>query len=211
MEEVLVGRRTTKLRSKTDKKCEKLLTLVFCLELTVMCGSNPEGDVWPCIEAILVDLKPTTTFVLILNKIKRIKKLSQPAVKALMIEDLQMAQKVASRIFAKLNCQLDVVGLATKALEKIVISHYDIIFIDIQLPDINGLDLAQTLRLAELKDTHIPIIIVTSNPTEELRKHAKSIGCDDFMQKPLTLNSVRDIFLKYIAKNKQNLMNLNAV
>lgn len=121
-------------------------------------------------------------------------------VKALMVEDLQISQLVARQLFARLNCHLDMVQLASRGIEKLSLSAYDIIFIDIQLPDINGLDFVSAVRQAESKGKRIPIIAITSTATEEVKVKAKEVGCDDFIKKPLTFDRLKEILLKYVSQ-----------
>ncbi len=127
-----------------------------------------------------------------------------------MIEDLKIAQIAAINLFAKLSCSIQVVANAAAALEKILLSRYDIIFIDIQLPDINGFELAQTIRNIEKRWTRLPLIAVTANFTEELENKSKNSGFDDFMIKPLTLENVRHILSKHLDKSRSNQGQLGA-
>src|SRR5262245_25616918 len=114
--------------------------------------------------------------------------MKKPAINVLMIEDLHLAQIVALRIFESLKCNIQIVSTAAKALEQILIFHFDIIFIDINLPDLNGLMLVQTMRSLERRGTHIPIVAVTAYNRENLDVDSKQAGFDEFILKPLTLD-----------------------
>lgn len=118
----------------------------------------------------------------------------------LMIEDLKVAQIVAFNLFKELNCKLTIVTTATRALEQILTKHYDIIFIDIQLPDINGFELAETIRHVEKKTVHIPLIAVTANSSEDLGSKSKVFGFDDHLIKPLTIESIRNVLNRYLSR-----------
>jgi CheY-like chemotaxis protein len=124
--------------------------------------------------------------------------MKKPAINVLMVEDLHLAQIVAIRIFESLNCQVHIVSSAAKALEQLLIFHYDIIFIDIQLPDINGLTLAQTMRSLERRGTHMPLIAVTAYKRDDIEESAKNAGFDDFVFKPLTVDVVQSLFKKHL-------------
>lgn len=128
--------------------------------------------------------------------------MNKETIRVLLIEDLQMAQRAAEKSFNQLNCKLDIVALASKAFEKMIEENYDIIFADIQLPDINGLDFVQAVRYSELDGHRIPIVAVTSSPTEELKRKAKHHGCDDFIGKPLDIESVKSLLNKHLTTNK---------
>jgi CheY-like chemotaxis protein len=125
------------------------------------------------------------------------------AINVLMIEDSPFAQRTATKLFAQLNCQLHTVPLATQGLEQLLVGDYDIIFIDILLPDVDGLLLVDTIRqLLGQRAKSIPLIAVTASPSAELKAKAEAVGCNDFLSKPLTIDSVRGILLKYLDQEK---------
>ncbi len=120
----------------------------------------------------------------------------------LMVEDLEIAQISALNLFKQLNCNLHIVSTAVQALDQVIRTHHDIIFIDIQLPDINGFELALTIRNIERRWTRIPLIAVTANFNEELEVNTKNAGFDYFLLKPLSIESVRHVLQKYIHSSK---------
>jgi CheY-like chemotaxis protein len=125
----------------------------------------------------------------------------------LIVEDLKIAQLAALSLFKKFNCKVHIAGSASKAFEQIFTRHFDIIFIDIQLPDIDGFEIAQTLRIIQRR-TRIPLIAVTANSSPNLAAKSNTFGFDDYMLKPLTVEAIRHILYKHL--NKLNLDNLNA-
>jgi CheY-like chemotaxis protein len=129
--------------------------------------------------------------------------MNMAAVNVLMIEDSPFAQRTATKIFTQLNCQIHIVPLATQGLEQLLAGEYDIIFIDILLPDVDGLILADTIRhLINQRAKNIPLIAVTASPLAELKIKAEAVGCNDFLSKPLTIDSVRGILLKHLNQDK---------
>lgn len=128
------------------------------------------------------------------------------SIHVLMIEDMQIAQMVAIKLFEQLNCKLKVVSTATQGFEEILQGDYDIIFIDIQLPNIDGLSLAKVIREIEIQSKPISVIAVTAHFSDEIAMKAKDAGCDDFLEKPLNLESVREVLLKHLPKTKIGLL-----
>jgi two-component system, OmpR family, aerobic respiration control sensor histidine kinase ArcB len=118
----------------------------------------------------------------------------------LIIEDLQMAQKMAVNIFTQLDCYITVVPNGAGALDLIINHQFDIVFLDIELPDINGFDITATVRSLESLNRHIPIVAVTANYFENFEIKCQSAGFNDFMMKPLTVDAVRHMLEKYLSK-----------
>lgn len=105
-------------------------------------------------------------------------------VKVLMVEDHKLAQITARGLLEQINCEVDMVEDAKTALERMD-KHYDIIYLDIGLPDMDGVDLGKEIRHTELnKET--PIIAVTAHGTEECSKKALHIGFREFITKPMS-------------------------
>jgi two-component system, sensor histidine kinase and response regulator len=75
------------------------------------------------------------------------------------------------------------------------------------LPDINGFELAQTIRNMEKRWHRVPLIAVTANAFEGLSEKTKQAGFDDYLFKPLNIEAIRHIFLKYLSKAKRSLLN----
>lgn len=128
----------------------------------------------------------------------------------LMIEDVKIAQVAAFNLFKELHYQLHIVTNGVKALEQVLVKHYDIIFVDLQLPDINGFELAKTIRNIERRFPRVPLIAVTANSEQELRTKSKNAGFDDYLLKPLTIESVRHVMFKHLNKSKLNINGENA-
>lgn len=129
--------------------------------------------------------------------------MSSDALKVLVVEDLKAAQLVAYSIFKTLGCYVSVASTAMRGFETLMSQHFDIIFLDIQLPDINGFNFAERLRSLERK-SHTPLIAVTANSSEGFAEETKRYGFNDYLLKPLTLESVRHILFKNLPPDKQN-------
>lgn len=143
------------------------------------------------------------------TKLMRCKVATNQNIHVLVIEDLNLAQITALHLFKKLKCQVHIVAEATRALELILKIPYDIIFIDIQLPDMNGFELASTIRGIEKRHHHLPLIAVTANSYEELGDRSKEAGFSDYLIKPLTIENIRHMLLKHLNKAKRQKISPN--
>jgi CheY-like chemotaxis protein len=83
-------------------------------------------------------------------------------------------------------------------------NHYDIIFMDCQMPELDGFDAAAKIRSMELSTEHTYIIALTSYATMEDVEKCKQSGMDDFISKPIHLDQVLQI-LKTVLVAKSNL------
>jgi two-component system aerobic respiration control sensor histidine kinase ArcB len=123
---------------------------------------------------------------------------TQKQIKVLLIEDMQLAQKAAANVFTKLNCYFQIVPIAVQGLEEILKEDFDIIFVDLQLPDMNGFALAKVIRQLET-GKRTPLIVLTShNLTDGVTEEARTAGFDDCLQKPLTVVMAQEMLLKHL-------------
>lgn len=105
----------------------------------------------------------------------------------LLVEDNELNQKFALAVLRKLGYQVDVAENGCVGLEKFKSNTYDIILMDIQMPEMNGIEATIAIRQIEaLEGTgkHIPIIAVTAFTMENDRKNCFEAGMDDFLAKP---------------------------
>lgn len=116
--------------------------------------------------------------------------------KILLVEDNQMISKICSELLMtleELNCEVDIAESGTKALNLINDTVYDLILMDIGLPDMSGYELAQYLRSHNV-DT--PIVAVTGHSHPLDYEKAKKMGMNDMIIKPLSI-TVMKTFTKY--------------
>jgi CheY-like chemotaxis protein len=127
--------------------------------------------------------------------------------KVLLVEDLKVAQVAAYNILKQLGVSFEITTTAASALDRVLKANPNLIFVDIQLPDLNGFELTETIRSLERKDTRIPIVALTANFTEDLEERCRKSGIDDFLLKPITVESVRYILKKNFPKFSTDLYN----
>ncbi len=115
--------------------------------------------------------------------------------KVLLAEDNPMNQAYMKLIFKKMNCTYDIAVDGAEAVEKALQETYDVILMDIQMPKIDGHDVARMIRKEEanrrraLEGTSphpVSIIALTANDTPEDRMQAQLAGMDGFLAKPFT-------------------------
>ena len=111
--------------------------------------------------------------------------------RALVVEDNPVNLKMIVRTLKKLGIESDEAKDGREALEMYIKdSSYDVIFMDIQMPIMNGVDATKAILKYEKqkKLTHTPIIAVTTNALKGDRERYLSIGMDEYIAKPIDLN-----------------------
>jgi CheY-like chemotaxis protein len=113
----------------------------------------------------------------------------EPAgLRVLVAEDNAVNRNVLLRMLAKLGCEADAVGTGREAVEAASRVRYDLILMDVQMPEMDGFEATQHIRRAEAGGVdHVPIFGVTAHVMEEDRKRCLAAGMDEFLAKPVKL------------------------
>ena len=82
---------------------------------------------------------------------------------------------------------------ARTGLKMIDEGDFDLIFMDLRMPDMNGLTAIRQLRSGVNRRDHIPIVVVTADPSEGVKAMCRSAGADDFLEKPISIERLFDI------------------
>ena len=124
------------------------------------------------------------------------------AVRVLVVEDNLANQLVARRLLEHLGCDIDIVGDGYQALERIVANRYDLVFMDCQMPDLDGLSATRLIRRREAESqatTRLPVIAMTANVLDRDREQCLAAGMDDFLPKPLSIAAMQAILDKWLS------------
>jgi CheY-like chemotaxis protein len=120
-------------------------------------------------------------------------------IKILLAEDNLVNQKVALRVLKHLGYQADVVTNGLEVIQAIANKPYDLILMDIQMPDMDGLEATEYIRQQELATESLPIAIVaiTANATHDDQYICRKAGMNDYISKPIQIEKLKDILQKY--------------
>lgn len=119
------------------------------------------------------------------------------AISVLLVEDNPVNQRVATRILEKLGCTVDLAEDGTKALEMFH-HNYDVILMDCQMPIMDGFEATRNIRAKEaLLGGKNLIIALTANTIEGDKRKCIEAGMDDFIPKPVTMNTLQELLGKY--------------
>ncbi len=120
--------------------------------------------------------------------------------KALIVEDNAINQRVLQSMLVKLQLQADVADNGEKALEILRSSResYQLIFMDCQMPVMDGFEATRMIRASELAVRHCPIIAVTANAMTGDEQRCREAGMNDYLSKPISMEQVRTMVQKWL-------------
>ncbi|MBR4153702.1 MAG: response regulator [Selenomonadaceae bacterium] len=126
-----------------------------------------------------------------------------PDVNILVVDDNEMNLFVAVNLLKANRVKVDTALSGAICLEKIVEHHYDLIFLDQMMPDMDGIE---TLKAARAMDNNLnkdaPIIALTANAVSGAREKLIREGFDDYLSKPIDARLMEQMMMKYLPKEK---------
>ena len=123
----------------------------------------------------------------------------QLSARVLVVEDNIVNQKMAVRMLDKMGCRVDVAANGSEAMEKIETSTYDLIFMDCQMPEMDGYETTAAIRRRPNGLKHIPIIAMTAHAMQGDREKCLQAGMDDYISKPIRKESLTEMVRKWTA------------
>jgi CheY-like chemotaxis protein len=115
----------------------------------------------------------------------------------LLAEDNPVNQKVASRILERMGYRVDVVADGLEALAAVDAIDYDLILMDVQMPEMDGLEATRRIRELPPKSGRRPrITAMTASAMESDRQAAMGAGMDDFVGKPVRVEELQDAVIR---------------
>jgi len=122
-------------------------------------------------------------------------------VKILLVEDNLMNQKVVIFNLKRLNCEITPVGNGKLALEAYMSNTYDLILMDIMLPEMNGYEITIEIRKQEKEnkiEKPVPIVALTANTYDNDKEKCFKVGMNDYLAKPFTAQQLVEMVQKYL-------------
>ena len=114
---------------------------------------------------------------------------------ALVVDDAEVNRELVQRMLELKGFTVDTAAGGREALERLRVRHYDVVLLDVTMPDISGLDVVRTLR-AQPRDpawatpAAVPVLAITANTSAADRERARAAGMDDVLAKPIALEDL---------------------
>jgi PAS domain S-box-containing protein len=123
-------------------------------------------------------------------------------VRILVVEDNPANLQVVQTVLQALGYQPDFAETGQAGIEMAEANGYDLILLDVQLPDIDGWAVARHLR-QYVRDKQLTIVAITASVSPDDRQRCFDSGMDDFVMKPFKISTLKDVILKY-ARNRED-------
>jgi len=121
----------------------------------------------------------------------------------LLAEDNLINQKLARRLLEKLGHRVTLVENGVQAVAAVEKSDYDLVLMDVQMPEMGGFEATAKIRQLEQKlRKHTPIIAMTAHALQGDRENCINAGMDDYMSKPINIKQLKLTLDKYIGEGK---------
>jgi len=146
------------------------------------------------IYSILKDIFPgIKEFLVLSNMVNKIR----PGLNILVAEDNILNQRINQNVFKHLGYEVTIVSNGTEILEHMKSRKFDIIFMDLVMPVMDGI---ATIGEIRKKDKKIPVIAITGVDEEYRKKEALAAGINELIVKPLKVDTVKQILIKWFSE-----------
>ncbi|MBF0296343.1 MAG: response regulator [Magnetococcales bacterium] len=123
-----------------------------------------------------------------------------PNPRILLVDDTEDNRLVVQAFLEGAPCRLQEASSGSEALQLFALSEFDLVLMDVMMPDMDGLETTRQLRVKEasLGRRRIPVIALTGNAMQSDREQTKAAGCDFHLAKPLRRDELLDVLDRYL-------------
>jgi PAS domain S-box-containing protein len=121
--------------------------------------------------------------------------------RVLIAEDNIVNQKVAARMLERLGFQTEVVANGREAVEAVAKREYTFVFMDCQMPEMDGFEATSAIRRNEDKRSPAKIIAMTANAMEGDRERCLLAGMDDYVSKPVKIQDLEALLSRFFERS----------
>jgi signal transduction histidine kinase/CheY-like chemotaxis protein len=117
----------------------------------------------------------------------------QPRLRILVAEDNRTNQKVATRMLERMGHVADVAGNGIEAIEALRKVNYDVVLMDVQMPEMDGLEATRRIRNGGVINPQVPIVAMTAHAMKGDREQCLEVGMNDYVSKPIDVTALRKV------------------
>lgn len=129
---------------------------------------------------------------------KTLQDMQKFSARVLLVEDNDVNQKVAIRMMNYMGLTVDVASDGIQAIKMANQFAYDIIFMDLQMPRMDGYEAAKRIRTQENINNKTPIVALTANAFFDVKEQCLQVGMNDFLAKPYKKSSLINILNRWL-------------
>jgi CheY-like chemotaxis protein/HPt (histidine-containing phosphotransfer) domain-containing protein len=122
--------------------------------------------------------------------------------RVLLAEDNPVNQQVAAAILERLGLRVDVAGNGKEALEQLALLPYDLVFMDCEMPEMDGYAATAEIRRQTTGAPRIPIVAMTAHAMEGDRERCLAAGMDDYVTKPVNPAVIEAVIRRWIRTSR---------
>jgi chemosensory pili system protein ChpA (sensor histidine kinase/response regulator) len=122
--------------------------------------------------------------------------------RVLFVDDSLSVRRVGEKFLAEEGIEVTLAVDGEDALARLRTDEFDLVFTDLEMPRLNGYDLIAAIRSsAALR--HLPVVVVTSRSGRKHREHAEAVGATDYLTKPFTAESLRQLVVRWTRESRR--------
>ncbi|MHC9538355.1 MAG: histidine kinase N-terminal 7TM domain-containing protein [Vulcanimicrobiota bacterium] len=162
-------------------------------DLAAVCGMVPKGDIKSAREIGIREITGRAGH-------------SSHNVKILAADDNSTSRMVLHSILTKLGYRADMVINGCEVLKALESTHYDLLLLDCQMPEMDGYETARQIRDADspVFNPHLPIIALTAHAIKGERERCLEAGMSDYLSKPVQLHHLKDTIERWISLEERS-------
>jgi two-component system, sensor histidine kinase and response regulator len=183
--------------------CDQFRTTELCRQMGVeFCLVKPisASDLLAAIRLALGVDKPETPAALPVAEVPA----SSLSLRILLAEDNVVNQRVAIAMLSKMGHRVTLATNGLEALEQWRKDAFDLILMDVHLPEMTGLEATERIRSEEAAGVHIPIVAMTASAMNEERDRCLRVGMDDFISKPVSYKAIEQMITATCSPGSRN-------
>ena len=152
------------------------------------------SEIFEILQDNFTNLKVTKKELPDLNKLKK-------KINILLAEDNIINQRVAQTIFKNLGYEITIAQNGKDCVEKVKEKKFDIVFMDIMMPEKDGIEATAEIRSAGFQ---LPIVAMTANAREEDKTKAFDSGMNHYLSKPVRIEEIKEVLIRYFSEHSNS-------
>jgi CheY-like chemotaxis protein len=113
---------------------------------------------------------------------------TKPVFRVLLAEDVKLNQMLTQKLLARSGYQIDIAENGIEAIEALKNAEYDVILMDVQMPEMDGIEATKQIRLLPNAKKSVPIIALTAQADVNTEDELRAAGMDDYISKPINFD-----------------------